>query len=167
MSIEPSYHRTSGLVGDPVEKATLSAVEWSLTKGEAVIPKKGKYSGLKIFQGYHFSSTLKRMTVVCGYTVPSTSETRYLVTVKGALETLRSMFSQVPGARVLALGHRNLGTMSNQQLKEVKRSELEQDLTFAGFVIISCPMKPDSKAVIKELVSSSHQVVTHPSISKP
>ena len=169
-----------GLVGDPVEKATLSAVEWSLTKGEAVIPKKGKYSGLKIFQGYHFSSTLKRMTVVCGYTVPSTSETRYLATVKGAPETLRSMFSQVPddydrnylalsrrGARVLALGHRNLGTMSNQQLKEVKRSELEQDLTFAGFVIISCPMKPDSKAVIKELVSSSHQVVTHPSISKP
>jgi len=161
-----------GLVGDPLEKATLSAVEWSLTKGEAVIPKKGKYSGLKIFQRYHFSSTLKRMTVVCGYTVPGTSETRYLATVKGAPETLRSMFSQVPddydknylalsrrGARVLALGHRNLGTMSNQQLKEVKRSELEQDLTFAGFVIISCPMKPDSKAVIKELVSSSHQVV--------
>jgi len=161
-----------GLVGDPLEKATLSAVEWSLTKGEAVIPKKGKYSGLKIFQRYHFSSTLKRMTVVCGYTVPGTSETRYLATVKGAPETLRSMFSKVPddydrnylalsrrGARVLALGHRNLGTMSNQQLKEIKRPELEQDLSFAGFVIISCPMKPDSKAVIKELVSSSHQVV--------
>merc|ERR1712142_711350 len=85
-----------GLVGDPLEKATLSAVEWSLTKGEAVIPKKGKYSGLKIFQRYHFSSALKRMSVVCGFTVPGTSETKYLATVKGAPETLRSMFSKVP-----------------------------------------------------------------------
>eukprot|EP00092_Neocalanus_flemingeri_P010651 GFUD01011473.1.p1 GENE.GFUD01011473.1~~GFUD01011473.1.p1 ORF type:complete len:1182 (+),score=323.38 GFUD01011473.1:52-3597(+) len=161
-----------GLVGDPLEKATLSAVDWSLTKGEAVIPKKGKYAGLKIFQRHHFSSTLKRMSVVCGYTVPGTSETRYLATVKGAPETLRAMFSNVPddydrnyialsrrGARVLALGHRDLGTLSNQQLKEMKRDDLEQELTFAGFVIISCPMKPDSKAVIKELVASSHQVV--------
>jgi len=161
-----------GLVGDPLEKATLAAVDWSLTKGEAVIPKKGKYAGLKIFQRHHFSSALKRMSVVCGFTVPGTSETKYLATVKGAPETLRSMFSQVPdnydknylslsrrGARVLALGHRDLGTMSNQQLKELKRDDIEKDLNFAGFVIISCPMKPDSKAVIKELVSSSHQVV--------
>jgi len=160
-----------GLVGDPLEKATLSAVDWNLTKGEAVIPKRGKYAGLKIFQRHHFSSALKRMSVVCGYTVPGTSETRYLATVKGAPETLRSMFSTVPvdydqnylalsrrGARVLALGHRDLGTMSNQQLKELKREDLEQQLKFAGFVIISCPLKPDSKAVIKELVNSSHQV---------
>merc|ERR550519_2124194 len=111
------------------------------------------------------------MSVVAGYTVPGTSETRYLATVKGAPETLRQMFKSVPedydtnyltmsrrGARVLALGHRDLGTMSNQQLKELKREDLEQQLTFAGFVIISCPLKPDSKAVIKELVNSSHQV---------
>ena len=127
-----------GLVGDPLEKATLTAVDWSLTKGDAVIPKKGKFAGLKIFQRHHFNSTLKRMSVVCGYTVPGTSETKYLVTVKGAPETLRSMFSGVPedydktylalsrrGARVLALGHRDLGTLNHQQLKELKRDELE------------------------------------------
>ena len=163
-----------GLVGDPLEKATLTAVDWSLTKGDAVIPKKGKFAGLKIFQRHHFSSTLKRMSVVCGYTVPGTSETRYLVTVKGAPETLRSMFSlgSVPGdydktylalsrrgARVLALGHRDLGTLSHHQLKELKRDDLETGLRFAGFVIISCPLKPDSKSVIKELVGSSHHVM--------
>ena len=161
-----------GLVGDPLEKATLTAVDWSLTKGDAVIPKKGKFAGLKIFQRHHFSSALKRMCVVCGYTVPGTSETRYLATVKGAPETLRAMFSSVPedydatylalsrrGARVLALGHRDLGTLSNSQLKELKREDIEQQLKFAGFVIISCPMKPDSKAVIKELMASSHHVM--------
>ena len=161
-----------GLVGDPLEKATLTAVDWSLTKADAVIPKKGKFAGLKIFQRHHFSSALKRMSVVCGYTVPGTSETRFLVTVKGAPETLRSMFSSVPGdydetylalsrrgARVLALGHRDLGTLSHSQLKELKREDLEDKLNFAGFVIISCPMKPDSKSVIKELVASSHHVM--------
>ena len=161
-----------GLVGDPLEKATLTAVDWSLTKGDAVIPKKGKMTGLKIFQRHHFSSTLKRMCVVCGYTVPGTSETRYLVTVKGAPETVRGMLSSVPadydktylalsrrGARVLALGHRDLGTLNHHQLKELKRDELETSLSFAGFVIISCPLKPDSKSVIKELVGSSHHVM--------
>jgi len=160
-----------GLVGDPLEKATLTAVDWSLTKGEAVIPRKGKLAGLKIFQRHHFSSALKRMSVVAGYTVPGTSETRYIATVKGAPETLRAMFRSVPedydtnylamsrrGARVLAMGHRDLGNLSNQQLKEMKREDLEQELSFAGFVIISCPLKPDSKAVIKELVNSSHTV---------
>merc|ERR1719206_501262 len=160
-----------GLVGDPLEKATLTAVDWSLTKGEAVIPRKGKLAGLKIFQRHHFSSALKRMTVVAGYTVPGTSETRYMATVKGAPETLRQMFKSVPedydtnyltmsrrGARVLALGHRDLGTLSNQQLKELKRDNIECELTFAGHVIISCPLKPDSKSVIRELVNSSHSV---------
>merc|ERR1719471_2383536 len=160
-----------GLVGDPLEKATLTAVDWSLTKGEAVIPRKGKLAGLKIFQRHHFSSALKRMSVVAGYTVPGTSETRYMATVKGAPETLRLMFKSVPkdydinyltmsrrGARVLALGHRDLGTLSNQQLKELKRDNIECELTFAGFVIISCPLKPDSKSVIRELVNSSHSV---------
>jgi len=111
------------------------------------------------------------MSVVCGYTVPGTSETRYIATVKGAPETLKSMFVDVPadydqnylslsrrGARVLALGWRDLGALSHQGIKELTREKVEDKITFAGFVIISCPLKPDSKAVIKELVNSSHQV---------
>lgn len=39
-----------GLVGDPLEKATLTAIEWNVTKADAVVPKKGKSPGLKIFQ---------------------------------------------------------------------------------------------------------------------
>ncbi|XP_043270674.1 endoplasmic reticulum transmembrane helix translocase isoform X4 [Venturia canescens] len=81
-----------GIVGDPLEKVTLDAVNWNLTKGDAVIPKKGKGHVLKIFYRHHFSSALKRMCVVSGYSLTSaSSEMNYIVTVKGAPETLKSM----------------------------------------------------------------------------
>lgn len=80
-----------GLVGDPLEKATLNAIEWTLTKGDAVIPKKGKASGLKIFYRFHFSSALKRMSVIAGFSPPGTTDTSYFAAVKGAPEILRSM----------------------------------------------------------------------------
>jgi Cation transport ATPase len=60
---------------------------------DAVIPKKGKYPGMKIFHRFHFSSALKRMSVVAGYTKAGSAETVYLATVKGAPETLKPMVS--------------------------------------------------------------------------
>lgn len=161
-----------GLVGDPLEKATLTAVDWTLTKGDAVIPKKGKSPGLKIFHRYHFSSALKRMSVIVGYIPSGTTETVYNVTVKGAPETLKQMFSDLPekydevylklsrrGARVLALGWAELGRLTTQELRELTREDVEKNLKFAGFVIISCPLKTDSKNVIKEILNASHRVV--------
>lgn len=161
-----------GLVGDPLEKATLTAVDWTLTKGDAVIPKKGKSPGLKIFHRFHFSSALKRMSVIVGYIPSGTTETVYNVTVKGAPETLKEMFRNPPqeydevylklsrrGARVLALGWAELGKLTTQQLRELSREDVEKNLKFAGFVIISCPLKSDSKNVIKEILNASHRVV--------
>ena len=161
-----------GLVGDPLEKVTLESIDWNLTKGETVVPNRGKMPGLKIFQRYHFSSSLKRMSVIAGYSTPGSSETTYIATVKGAPETLKSMFSNVPenydvthtkmsrrGARVLALGRRTLGNLTHQQIREYSRSDIETNLEFAGFVLISCPLKADSKAMIQEILGSSHRVI--------
>ena len=62
------------------------------------------------------------------------------------------------GARVLALGWKELPAMSPARVKDIPRESLEEGLNFAGFVVISCPLKPDSKAVIKEILNASHQV---------
>ncbi|XP_017785319.1 PREDICTED: manganese-transporting ATPase 13A1 [Nicrophorus vespilloides] len=161
-----------GLVGDPLEKATLTAIEWNLTKGELVVPKKVKSPNLKIVSRFHFSSALKRMSVIASYNVQGSMDTMYMVTVKGAPETLKSMYSELPenydevylelsrrGARVLALGQRDLGAINSQDLRNLTRDDIEKDLKFAGFVIISCPLKTDSKNVIKEIIRASHRVV--------
>ncbi|KAI6221259.1 Cation-transporting ATPase [Aphelenchoides besseyi] len=159
------------LVGDPLEKACLSWIDWNLSRNESVIPKKSKLHPLKIFQRYHFSSQLKRMTVIAGYVQPGMSEPKHLVVVKGAPETLKPMYASAPstydrtyqrlaqaGARVLALGIRELGSLTHQEIRTKKREDFERDLEFAGFVVISCPLKPDTKSMIKEIVDSSHIV---------
>ncbi|VDK52591.1 unnamed protein product [Anisakis simplex] len=139
------------LVGDPLEKACLSWAEWNLTK------------------------TMKRMTVIAGYMLPGTSDTKHLVAVKGAPETLKNMvinYGSVPddydktyqkltrqGARVLALAIKEVGTLSYQEIRDRKREEFECDLKFVGFVVISCPLKADTKMIVKEIIESSHRVV--------
>lgn len=161
------------LVGDPLEKATLNAVQWNLTKGDGVVPRKQKNQhGLKIYHRYHFSSALKRMAVIAGHTPAGSLEVDYIATVKGAPEVIRPMLSEAPedfnqtyldftrqGARVLALAHKHIGKLSHQQVRDMSRDEVESALTFAGFLVISCPLKKDSEAVIKELLHSSHYVV--------
>lgn len=113
------------------------------------------------------------MAVIAGYSPTSGSlDTCYIGAVKGAPETLKRMFTNVPahydrdylamsrkGARVLALGYRQLGVMSHQAVRSVKREELESQLKFAGFLVLSCPLKKDSLSVIKEIVHASHRVV--------
>ena len=46
---------------------------------------------MKIFQRFHFSSALKRMSVIAGHTISGSLETDYIGAVKGAPETLKSM----------------------------------------------------------------------------
>ncbi|XP_014218606.1 manganese-transporting ATPase 13A1 [Copidosoma floridanum] len=163
----------NNIVGDPLEKATLKAVNWNLTKSDAVVPVKRKSPGFKIFQRYHFSSSLKRMSVVAGYNSGTSLNKTLIVSVKGAPETLKDMFSSVPdnydemyltlarrGARVLALGYRELpSSMTVAGLRDCTRDDLERELEFVGFVIISCPLKTDSKIVIREILNASHSVV--------
>ena len=44
------------------------------------------------------------------------------------------------------------------QVHDLKRTDVEKGLTFAGFLVVSCPLKEHTKHSIKCLQDSSHHV---------
>jgi len=165
-------HLDEKLVGDPLEKKVLEAIGWVYGKTGVVSSKRGRAAPLKIHQRFHFNSTLKRMSVIASYKLDLSNENVYICTAKGAPEFMRPLMKSVPanydevyfqmsrlGARVLALGYKTLGELSHSELSALKREDVEEDLMFAGFVLISCPLKPDSRAVSLDLAQSGHRLV--------
>ena len=59
--------------------------------GDAVTSRKGRKATLKIVHRFHFSSSLKRMSVISAFVPAQSSGHTHLVTVKGAPEVLKEM----------------------------------------------------------------------------
>ena len=78
------------IIGDPLEKVTLQTIDWTVTKNDSVVPKKANKNGWKIHQRFHFSSSLKRMSVIAGHT-KAAGDTQYIASCKGAPEILKPM----------------------------------------------------------------------------
>jgi cation-transporting ATPase 13A1 len=161
------------LVGDPIEVASLNAINWKLTKNDFLCSKKDRKLSLKIVRRFHFTSSLKRMCVICTQNMGGTDmKNTYICTVKGAAEVLLSMFQDPPahyqdlytslsasGYRVLALGYKSLGSLSSSQVKTMHRDDIECGLEFAGFVVTSSPINKGSLKCIRSVISSSHKAV--------
>lgn len=160
------------IVGDPMEKTTLAALDWKLSKGDQISPisKESPYKAqIHIRRRYQFSSALKRMSTISS--VSDTQGKKWVAAVKGAPETLKSMYVQVPewyeetyrwytrrGSRVLALGVKYMDVQADK-INQIHRDHVECKLNFAGFLVFHCPLKPDAVETLKMLNDSSHRCV--------
>ncbi|WVF71386.1 hypothetical protein IAT40_006190 [Kwoniella sp. CBS 6097] len=160
------------IVGDPMEKTTLSALDWKLSKGDNISPNSKDAphkSQINIRRRYQFSSALKRMSTISA--VSDGSNRKWVAAVKGAPETLKGMYNTVPewyeetyrwytrrGSRVLALGIKDMN-IKPEQINHIHRDEVECKLTFAGFLVFHCPLKPDAVETLKMLNDSSHRCI--------
>ncbi|KAI0084671.1 endoplasmic reticulum Ca-transporting P-type ATPase [Irpex rosettiformis] len=153
------------IVGDPMEKTTLDALNWQVGKGDTVTsPQK---QSVHIRRRFQFSSALKRMSTIC-----SLSNGKVFIAVKGAPETIKSMLATVPdfydetykrftrqGSRVLALGYREADGLSAEKITKVHRDEVEASLIFVGFLVFHCPLKADAVETLQMLNDSSHRCI--------
>ncbi|KAK1315965.1 putative cation-transporting ATPase [Acorus calamus] len=154
------------LVGDPLEKAALKGIDWKYTSDEKAMPKKSDGHAVQIVQRHHFASHLKRMAVVVRV------QEAFFAFVKGAPEVIQDRLVDVPssyvetykrftrqGSRVLALAFKPLPDMAVSEARNMDRDSVENSLTFAGFAVFNCPIRPDSGSVLSELRESSHDLV--------
>ncbi|KAF7368991.1 Cation-transporting ATPase [Mycena venus] len=158
------------IVGDPMEKTTLAALDWDLAKGEQVSPANAAAphkTQLSIRRRFQFSSALKRMS-----TVSNLPGGKTIAAVKGAPETIKGMLANVPahyddtykyftrkGSRVLALAMKEMEPMSVDRINKLPRDAVESQLTFAGFLVFHCPLKADAIETLQMLADSSHRCV--------
>lgn len=158
------------IVGDPMEKTTLDALNWQLSGSDVIKPvEKTAAHGttLLIRRRFQFSSALKRMS-----TISSQPNGKLVVAVKGAPETIKKMLLDVPsfyddtykrftreGSRVLALGFREMDALPVEKINKLARDQVESALTFAGFLVFHCPLKPDAVDALKMLADSSHRCI--------
>ncbi|KAH8596161.1 hypothetical protein B0O99DRAFT_686206 [Bisporella sp. PMI_857] len=175
------------IVGDPMEKATLTSLGWTLGKNDILSSKhtvniKGtatSTNSVQIKRRFQFSSALKRQSSVATVSSldPSTGKKirSTVVGVKGAPETIMKMLIKVPkdyeetfkyftrkGSRVLALAFKPLsvdGELGSGKINDLKREDVESSLHFAGFLVLHCPLKEDAKKSVIMLNESSHRVV--------
>jgi cation-transporting ATPase 13A1 len=165
------------LIGDPLEQAVVKESGYQLKGNNTVLVNNGIKEGnpgksITILHRFAFSSKLKRMTVLA---VEEGGNETLLALSKGAPETIRDLLSKesIPsnydevsfhhmsrGRRVLAMAYREVGNITAlQRLKESGRDSVENSLVFAGFLVLDCPLKPDTKHVISELRKSGHSCV--------
>lgn len=131
---------------------------------------------IRLHHRYPFSSSLRRMSVLASRPAPSPSpqhSRQLLILTKGAPEAIRPFLSAVPsnytssylyhmgrGRRVLALAYRVLGPGTDYNAaRQLSREEAEKDLTFAGLLIVDCPLKKETASVMEALQASRHRTV--------
>lgn len=174
------------VVGDPLELTAVQGIKWNVVfgsnhaqGGSSVQPsyfsnRRGEIQSIDILHRYSFSSEHKRMSTVVSVVKGDNDESdERRVLTKGAPEVLEALFKTKPsyyrrvyrhfasrGNRVLALGYRSIPTeWSLAEIRQKSRKEIEQDLVFAGFLVLDSPLKEDTKQTIRDLMIAKHKIV--------
>ena len=152
--------------GDPMEKAAMDAIGWVVKPNRSMGDAKGKRS-VRIVTRFAFESALKRMSVIAA---ESGSEPGRIILSKGAPEIMQTLLQSVPahyaethesfarqGFRIIALAVKRIpGSMTESQVLNLTRTEVETGLTFVGFAMFSSQMKPDCESTMQQLKASGH-----------
>mmetsp|Transcript_25186 Transcript_25186/g.64426 ORF Transcript_25186/g.64426 Transcript_25186/m.64426 type:complete len:951 (-) Transcript_25186:75-2927(-) len=165
------------LVGDPLDKAAMQSVLWSMIVPDMVSSSDGREK-LQILQRFPFQSELARMAVVAKHVGPGedwrpgvptsagASATSYVILAKGSPEALRPLLASVPSdydETVDMLGRRGMRVICLAWRPGEKRSytrdEAEKSLNFAGFLVLKSRIKAHTVSALRALRVAKQKVV--------
>ncbi|XP_058794297.1 polyamine-transporting ATPase 13A3-like [Phymastichus coffea] len=173
------------LSGDPLDVKMFESTGWQLYEPELNDPTnihslqaltilKSPHDTsltMEILQQYQFSSTLQRMSVIARS--PTEHGQLYAFT-KGSPEMILSLsvphsipvdimdilrYFTEQGYRVIALAAKEIAGVSDEQVQQVARDVVEQDLEFLGLIILENRLKDPTIKVITDLRDANIKTV--------
>jgi len=153
---------TGALVGNQVECAMVRTVGWSLGKQEMTSPQGEVLRIVRELEFDHHSMT-------SGAVVRDSSQ-RLEVFIKGSYEKVKSLalpqtvppdYDQVTmqcakqNYYTLGISNKDLGSMSDDQVRNMPREQLERDVSICGLLLFRNEMKADSPDAIESLKEGS------------
>ena len=166
-----------------MEQAIVRSVGFKVEpSGEIVAGKKQQANqsntvkSIRIVRRFNFSSALKRMSCIVRVTLKD-GKHKFLIVAKGAPEIMQKLLepksapaetdyeSQFEahtkdGKRVLALGYRYLGEeFSRSECNSLKREDVEKDLVCPSFLVMTSPLKKETKPTLAHLHNAMERLV--------
>ncbi|KAK8794600.1 hypothetical protein WA158_001581 [Blastocystis sp. Blastoise] len=160
------------LLGNLMEIVMVNESGYTYTNNNMATPPKylknnREYMNSRVLFRYPFESVMKRMSVVISN---DSQRNIYRVFTKGAPEVIRGLLSSLPsnydhiyrehmlrGERILALATKEIPSVSMNELQRISRASIESSLEFIGFMVLTCPLKPTTRATIETLTDCDLQ----------
>jgi cation-transporting ATPase 13A3/4/5 len=162
------------LIGNPVDIEMFKSTKWELSAPESPAYvdtiQNAKNQSAHVIKRFEFVHARASMSVAV--LDPVTKHVH--IFVKGSFEKVKDIASSetLPtnydeaalelaseGCYVLALAHRDLGVIDIEEVKQMKREELEAQVDLIGLIVFKNQLKDDTIAAIDELKAGSTRTV--------
>jgi len=162
------------LLGHPVDVRMFESTKWDMRDPTSesdkhtlqIMSSPGNSRQIEILRRFEFEPALQRMSVII-----KNSDGKIYLCSKGSPEAIRSLSVSVPetfekvlrdkaaeGVYVLGCGYREL-PIKIDVVNELKRTEVENNLSFAGLLSFENKLKSDSVDTINQLLGADIAVV--------